>query len=118
MAELALRVVDGGEATIWIFDAESDQFHPQVVRYAEGSSPDQTGNAINAIPFLYQVVDKREALVVQSPNGNGGAASLLCAPLVIRGAVFGVLAVRRKKYAGIFTSKDVPYIVSLTNGLR
>lgn len=114
MAELALRVVDGGEATIWIFDAESDQFHPQVVRYAEGSSPDQTGNAINVIPFLYQVVDKREALVVQSPNGNGGAASLLCAPLVIRGAVFGVLAVRRKKYAGIFTSKDVHYIVSLT----
>ncbi|MGV8078721.1 MAG: HD domain-containing phosphohydrolase [Syntrophales bacterium] len=114
MAELALRVVDGAEATIWIFDAESDQFHPQVIRYAEADAPNPGGNEIKAIPFLYQVVDKREALVVQSPNGNGGAASLLCAPLVIRGAVFGVLAVRRKKYAGIFTSKDVHYIVSLT----
>ncbi|HOI74239.1 MAG TPA: HD domain-containing response regulator [Syntrophales bacterium] len=114
MAELALRVVDGVEATIWIFDAEADQFHPQVVRFAEGQAHEPGGNVINAIPFLYQVVDKRGALVVQSPNGEGGDASLLCAPLVIRGAVFGVLTVRRKKYTGIFTSKDVHYIVSLT----
>jgi HD-GYP domain-containing protein (c-di-GMP phosphodiesterase class II) len=85
-----------------------------VVRLADGQAHEPGGNAINAIPFLYQVVDKREALVVQSPNGEGGDASLLCAPLVIRGAVFGVLTVRRKKYTGIFTSKDVHYIVSLT----
>ncbi|NPU84768.1 MAG: response regulator [Syntrophaceae bacterium] len=114
MAELSLRVVDGAEATIWIFDAESDQFHPQVIRTAEGHSHDPGGDEIKAIPFLYQVVDKREALVVQSPDGNGGAASLICAPLVIRGAVFGVLALRKKKYSGIFNNKDLHYIVSLT----
>jgi len=114
VAELALRVVGGAEAAIWIFDAEADQFHPQVVRSAEGDSPDPAGNEIKAIRFLYQVVDKREALVVQSSGEDGGTSSLIFAPLVIRNAVFGVLSVRKKRHTGIFTSKDLHYIISLT----
>ncbi len=114
MAELALRVVDGAEAAIWIFDAEADQFHPQVVRSNECDGSDPASNDIKTIPFLYQVVDKREALVIQSPGDFGETSSLICAPLVIRNAVFGVLAVRKKRRTGIFTSKDLHYIVSLT----
>jgi DNA-binding response OmpR family regulator len=44
VAELALRVVDGAEAAIWIFDAEADQFHTQVVRSSDGDTPDPAGS--------------------------------------------------------------------------
>jgi putative nucleotidyltransferase with HDIG domain len=42
------------------------------------------------------------------------APSLICAPLLIRSNVFGILCIRRKGHMEPFTTKDLHYVVSLT----
>ncbi|MCX7817041.1 MAG: response regulator [Syntrophales bacterium] len=112
MAELAIRVVDGDVCRIVIYDSQIGDFYTKVLRTTYGVvKEDIPPEALT--PFLYQVFEKKEALLVNSFELPEISPSLIVVPLTIRGYVFGVLTVKRKPYMGSFGSKDLHYVTSL-----
>ncbi len=113
IVDLALKVVEGDCSLLAFFDDASKEFYPKVF----------SGNHDRAVveatvkklkDLLGEVVERKEALLIHSEKRSEIAPSLICAPLLIRGYVFGVLCVRKKQYREAFTQKDLHYILSLT----
>jgi putative nucleotidyltransferase with HDIG domain len=113
MVDLAMNIVDGEECALLLFDEEAGTFDIKILK-----SPDREGYERKTIPVLQgifrQVADEKKALMIHSPERPEIAPSLICAPLLIRGNIFGILCVRKKRHMGSFTIKDLHYIVSLT----
>lgn len=110
---LALKVVDGESGSLFLFDGESGEFKPQIIK-GEDSAAYQRDVAPVLSKLFRKVVEKKEALVINSADDPVIAPSLICAPLMIRDNVLGVLSVRKKKGGGPFLSQDLHYILSLT----
>ncbi len=113
IVDLSLKVVDGEEGSLLIFDEENRVFRSEII-----VSPDRKLYEQQTIPALKQifleVVEKKEALVIHSSEHPEIAPSLICAPLMIRNNIFGILCIRKKINHELFTTKDLHYIVSLT----
>ena len=113
IVDLSLNVVEGEECSLLLYDEKDGAFHPKIIK-----SHDQENYTSRTIPALKQifraVVEKKEALMIHSSEHPEIAPSLICAPLMIRNNVFGILCVRRKTNHELFSAKDLHYIVSLT----
>ena len=113
LVDLSLNVVDGEECSLLLFDQDTSSFYAKIIK-----SHDREAYERNTIPALQkifvQVVEKRGALMVHSSEYSQIAPSIICAPLMIRSNVFGILCIRKKIHQEPFTKKDLDYIVSLT----
>jgi response regulator RpfG family c-di-GMP phosphodiesterase len=113
LVDLSLNVVDGEECSLLLFDEESGVFHPKIIKSQDRETYEQ-----GTIPVLQgifrQVVEKKGALMIHSSEHPQIAPSMICAPLMIRNNVFGILCIRKKTNREQFTKKDLDYIVSLT----
>ncbi|TSA38394.1 MAG: response regulator [Porphyromonadaceae bacterium] len=113
IVDLSMNIVDGDECALLLFDEEERAFHPKILK-----SPDRDVYEKKTIPALswvfQQVADEKRALMIHSTERPEIAPSLICAPLMIRSNVFGILCIRRKGHLDPFTAKDLHYVVSLT----
>jgi response regulator RpfG family c-di-GMP phosphodiesterase len=113
IVDLSLKVVEGEECSLLLFDEDEGTFHPKIIR-----SLNQDRYESNTIPALKQifnqVVERKEALIINSSEHPEIAPSLICAPMMIRSNIFGILCVRKKMHRELFTAKDLHYIISLT----
>lgn len=113
IVDLSLNVVEGEECALLLYDDEEGGFHPRIIKSGDSEKYER-----ETIPSLKQIYDevaaKKEALMVHSSEHPEIAPSLICAPLMIRGNIFGVLCIRKKTHHECFTSKDLQYVVSLT----
>jgi response regulator RpfG family c-di-GMP phosphodiesterase len=113
IVDLAKRVVEGVACQLFLYDKEEGEFHLRIAK------PSLSGNAVaqylSSLKHLYlQAIEKEEALIVHSSENPLIAPSLICAPLMIRGNPFGVLSVQKEMNRGLFSQKDLHYVVSLT----
>ncbi len=112
LATTAMRVVDGEECFLLIYDDETKEFHARVSKSLTNSFNSKL--TIISLKYLYhQVVEKGDALMIHSQDHPFVAPSLICSPLMIRDKTFGVLSIRKKKDRGPFAQKDLNYLVSL-----
>ncbi len=113
IVDLSLNIVDGEECALLLFDEEAGVFDPKILK-----SPDREVYENKTIPALQgvfrQVADEKRALMIHSAERPEIAPSLICAPLMIRSNVFGILCIRKKTHLEPFTAKDLNYVVSLT----
>lgn len=113
VVDLAMRVVEGEVCHLFLYDKEYDEFSLKMVKPDGYTQPYQ--ETIVALRGLFlKSIERAEALIVHSADNPIIAPSLICAPLMIRGNAFGVLCVRKKQNRGIFNSKDLHYVMSLT----
>jgi response regulator RpfG family c-di-GMP phosphodiesterase len=114
IAELALKLVDGEVCSILLFDEQDNEFHPKVVRGdTEGVYQNYTSNPALKMVFN-EVIERKEAIVINSNEHPEVAPSLICAPLMIRNTILGILSIRKKKNREVFNKKDLHHILSLT----
>jgi len=113
IVDLAMNIVDGEECALLLFDEEAGTFDPKILE-----SPDREAYERKTLPALRpvfrQVAEEKRALMIHSTERHEIAPSLICAPLMIRDNVFGILCVRRKGHLEPFAAKDLHYVVSLT----
>jgi HD-GYP domain-containing protein (c-di-GMP phosphodiesterase class II) len=65
--------------------------------------------------MLYnEVIERKEAMLINSNDHPEVAPSLICAPLMIRNTILGILSIRKKKNREVFNKKDLHNILSLT----
>jgi response regulator RpfG family c-di-GMP phosphodiesterase len=113
IVDLAKRVVEGEACQLFLFDKDTGEFHLKIAR--PPLSDDALAQYLPSMQHLYrQAIEKEEALIVHSTENPLIAPSLICAPLMIRGNAFGVLSVRKQKNRGLFSQKDLHYVMSLT----
>jgi response regulator RpfG family c-di-GMP phosphodiesterase len=114
IAELSLKLVDGEVCSILLFDSEDHEFHEKVVKgNTEGAYKNYTQSP--AVKMIYnEVIDRREAMLINSNDHPEVAPSLICAPLMIRNSILGILSIRKKKNREVFNKKDLHHILSLT----
>ena len=111
IVDLSLNVVEGEECSLLLYD--DGVFKPKIIRSPhEGNYERRTIPALKQI--FHEVVTKKETLMIHSSEHPEIAPSLICAPLMIRNNVFGILCIRKKANRESFTTKDLHYIVSLT----
>lgn len=114
IADLALKLVDGDVCSILLFDEQNNEFHHKVVK---GESEEINANYTNssALKIVFnEVVKRKEAVVINSDEHPDVSPSLICAPLMIRNSILGILSIRKKKNRGIFNKKNLLHILSLT----
>ncbi len=114
IAELALKLVDGEICSILLFDEQDNAFHDKVVKgNTEGTYQNYTQSP--ELNKLYrQVIERKEAILINSDDHPEVAPSLICAPLMIRNTILGILSIRKKKNREVFSKKDLHHILSLT----
>jgi len=114
IAELALKLVDGEVCSILLFDEQDNEFHPKVVRGdTEGVYQNYTSSP--ALKKVFNdVIERKEAIVINSNEHPEVSPSLICAPLMIRNSILGILSIRKKKNREVFNKKDLHHILSLT----
>jgi len=112
IVELALRIVGGESGAILLYDRNNDDFYPQAVRSLNNGFHRPENLALLKGVFQ-KVVERRDALMMHSEEDPLLSPSLICAPLMIRESVLGVLVVKKKKGSGIFTKNDLHHILSL-----
>jgi len=114
IVSLALKLVDGEVCSILLFDEQDNEFHPQIVKSElEGVGEKQMpGSALKKV--FDEVVKRKEAIVVNSNEHQDMSPSLICAPLMIRNSILGILSIRKKKNREVFSKKDLHHILSLT----
>lgn len=111
MVDLALKIADGERCALLLYDEESGEFHPKItVDSRAGSISEQPPPML--LSLYQQVIERKEPLLFQ-PLHEGGAC-MMCVPLTIRGRIFGILALSKKKNLVAFSEKDLHYILSLT----
>ena len=113
IVNLAMRVVEGASCQLFLFDKDERDFQLKIAR--PSLDEEDVRETLASVRHLYlQTIDKQEAIIVNSTDNPLIAPSLICAPLMIRGSAFGVLSVRKKNNRGLFSPKDLHYVVSLT----
>ena len=114
IAELALKLVDGEVCSIFLFDKQDNEFHPKVVfGDTAGVHQNYINNPVLKIIFD-DVVERKEAILINSNDNPEVSPSLICAPLMIRNSILGILSIRKKKNREVFNKKDLHHILSLT----
>jgi response regulator RpfG family c-di-GMP phosphodiesterase len=113
IVDLAMNVVDGEECALLTYAEEDGDFHPEIIR-----SNNQEAYERRTIPalksLLQEVVRKKDAMMIHSAEIPEITPSLICAPLMIRNQIFGILCIRKKSNRGLFSTEDLHYISSLT----
>jgi len=114
IAELALKLVDGEVCSIILFNEQDNEFHDKVViGNTEGAYQNYTKSPALKMVFN-EVIERKEAILINSNDHPEVAPSLICAPLMIRNTILGILSIRKKKNREVFSKKDLHHILSLT----
>ena len=114
IAELALKLVDGEVCSILLFDKHDNEFHAKVVRGDTGGVY-QNNTSNPALKMVFnEVIERKEAIIINSNEHPEVSPSLICAPLMIRNSILGILSIRKKKNREVFNKKDLHHILSLT----
>ena len=114
IAELALKLVDGEVCSIMLFDEQDNEFHDKVVKgNTDGVYQNYTKSPALKMVFN-EVIERKEAILINSNDHPEVAPSLICAPLMIRNTILGILSIRKKKNREVFNKKDLHHILSLT----
>ncbi len=114
IAALALKLVDGEVCSILLFDEQDNEFHPKVVKgESEGINRNYTHSSALKMVFN-EVVERKEAVMISSNEHPDISPSLICAPLMIRNSILGILSIRKKKNREVFSKRDLHHILSLT----
>jgi putative nucleotidyltransferase with HDIG domain len=114
IAELALKLVDGEVCSIFLFDEQNNEFHEKVIKgNTEGPYKNYTSSP-QASTIYHEVIKRKEAISIHSLEYPEIAPSLICAPLMIRNSILGVLSIRKRKDREAFNRKDLHHILSLT----
>ena len=114
IADMAMNVVEGESCALLLYDAEEDEFRPQIVKI--GNRPHSIQKPLDPswLVLFRQVVANKEGLIVPASEYPEKMPSLMCAPLMIRDHVFGVLYIQKDGNREAFSEKDLQYILSLT----
>lgn len=113
IAALALKLVDGEVCSILLFDEQDNEFRTEVVKgESEGNRDYANSSALKMV--FNEVIERKEAIMINSSDHPDVSPSLICAPLMIRNSILGVLIIRKKKSREIFNKKDLHHILSLT----
>lgn len=114
IADLALKLVDGEVCSIMLFDEQDNEFHDKVTS-GKASGLYQNATQERRLKMIFnEVVERREAVLINANDRPEVAPSLICAPLMIRNNILGILSIRRKKNREAFNKKDLHHILSLT----
>ncbi|MCG6538380.1 MAG: HD domain-containing protein, partial [Syntrophales bacterium LBB04] len=114
IADMAMNVVEGESCALWLYDAEEDEFRPQIVK--SGNRPQSIQKLLDPswLVLFKQVVENKEGVIVPASDHPEKMPALMCAPLMIRDRVFGVLHIQKNGNREAFSEKDLHYILSLT----
>ena len=113
IVDLSMNIVNGEECALLLFDEETGAFDPKILKSTDCETYER--KTIPALQgFFRQVADEKRALMIHSTERPEITPSLICAPLLIRSNVFGILCIRSKRHMEPFTTKDLHYAVSLT----
>ncbi|MBW2559670.1 MAG: HD-GYP domain-containing protein [Deltaproteobacteria bacterium] len=110
VASLALQITGGGNCFLALLDEGSDSCHFRVV----GDPSGRDYREAHTPPFdalFREVVQNKETILV-GPDVEF-SESVICAPLMIRGKIFGVLSLSGKRDGRTFTRDDLHYISTL-----
>ncbi|MEQ8162560.1 MAG: HD domain-containing phosphohydrolase [Smithellaceae bacterium] len=114
IAALALKLVDGEICSILLFDEKDNAFHPKVVKGdAQAIGKDYSDSSALKMVFN-EVIERKEAVVINSNVHADLSPSLICAPLMIRNSILGILSIKKRKNREIFNKRDLHHILSLT----
>lgn len=113
MVNLALKVIGGEVCSILLYDKEHQDFDAIVVT---GVSPFFFKSVMipSLYPILTETVRKKEPHLLNLID-NTAYSSVVCAPLKMRGQVFGVIALSGKSNEHVYTERDLYYIQSIAN---
>jgi response regulator RpfG family c-di-GMP phosphodiesterase len=114
IAELALKLVDGEVCSILLFDEQDNEFHEKVVKGNTDGIHNNYTNSPTLKMVFNEVIERKEAVLINSNDHPEVAPSLICAPLMIRNNILGILSIRKKKNREVFSKKDLHHILSLT----
>ncbi len=114
IADMAMNVVEGESCALLLYDAEEEEFRPQIVMRGAAPHVPQKGADQAWLGPCRHVVTTKEGLIVQASGHPRKEPSLICAPLMIRDHVFGVLYIQKNGNREPFSEKDLQYILSLT----
>ena len=113
IVDMAMQVVDGESSALLLYDDEARQFHPQVIKSED--TQDYLDRQLPALTQLFfDVVEKHEAVVAMSGESGEFLPTIICAPLMIRGQVFGILVVKKDGRGPGISQNDLKHISSLT----
>jgi response regulator RpfG family c-di-GMP phosphodiesterase len=114
IAALAIKLVDGEVCSILLFDEQDNEFHPKVVK-GESAEVAQNYAISSALKMVFnEVIERKEAVMINSNEHPDLFPSLICAPLMIRNSILGILSIRKKNNRQVFDKKDLHHILSLT----
>jgi len=114
IAALAIKLVDGEVCSILLFDEQDNEFHPKVVK-GESAEVAQNYAISSALKMVFnEVIERKEAVMINSNEHPDLSPSLICAPLMIRNSILGILSIRKKNNRQVFDKKDLHHILSLT----
>jgi response regulator RpfG family c-di-GMP phosphodiesterase len=114
IAELALKLVDGEVCSILLFDGQDNEFHLKAIKGGKEEANQKYANSPALQMVFNEVIERNEAIVINSNEHPEIAPSLICAPLMIRNTILGILSIRKKKNREVFSKKDLHHILSLT----
>jgi response regulator RpfG family c-di-GMP phosphodiesterase len=113
MVNLANKVVGGEVCAILLHDKDYQEFDAIVVK---GVSPSFFKNIMipSLSSFLNETVRRKEPLLLNLID-NAVFSSVICAPLKMRGQVFGVIVLSGKGNEHVYSERDLYYVQSIAN---
>jgi response regulator RpfG family c-di-GMP phosphodiesterase len=113
IVELSLKIVEGESCDLFLYNEETEEFHPKFSKHLAPKDYDPTmTHQLNRL--FGEIAHTGQARLFNTRNEKG-PSSYICVPLKIRNSIFGVLSLTRKKSGGIFTERDLNFILSLAN---
>lgn len=113
MVNLAHKVIGGEVCAILLHDKDYQEFDALVVK---GVSQSFFKNIMipSLYSFLNETVRRKEPLLLNLID-NSVFSSVICAPLKMRGQVFGVIVLSGKSNEHVYTERDLYYVQSIAN---
>ncbi len=111
VAALALQITGGKGCLLALLDEGNDRCHFRVVGGPEEGQYREAHISSSLDTLFRDVV--RDKVAILAGSDDGFPESAICAPLMIRGQVFGVLSLTGKRNGSTFTREELKYISTL-----
>lgn len=113
IVNLAFKVIGGEVCSILLHDKDYQEFDAIVVK---GVSQAFFKNIMipSLYSFLKETVRRKEPLLLNLID-NAVFSSVICAPLKMRGQVFGVIVLSGKSNEHVYTERELYYVQSIAN---
>jgi len=112
VSSLALQITGGKNCLLALLDEEPARCRFKVVGVPAGGQYDKI-HIPPPLETLFRYVAQNKKTIRVGPDTEF-PESVICAPLMIRGKVFGVLSLTGKRDGGTFTRRDLRHVATLT----